>query len=77
MRNSRSLKIHASEVRIATVSDRWKTLYMEQGRGQPWLPGGSLFWSCKWGLLVIASSPQRPVIADFGPPNLQMRIEAL
>jgi hypothetical protein len=77
MRNSRSLKIDASEVRIATVSDRWKTLYREQGRGQRRLPRGSLFWSCNWGWLVMASAAQGPVIADFGPPNLQMRIEAL
>ena len=61
MQNNRSPKaeklLHAIEVLIATLSDRWEILYREQGRGQRLQPGGSLLWSCNWGWLVIASSP--------------------
>jgi hypothetical protein len=64
MQNNRSPKaeklLHAIEVLIATLSDRWEILYREQGRGQRLQPGGSLLWSCNWGWLVIASSPAEP-----------------
>jgi hypothetical protein len=52
--------LHAIEVLIATLSDRWEILYREQGRGQRLQPGGSLLWSCNWGWLVIAISPAEP-----------------
>jgi hypothetical protein len=52
--------LHAIEVLIATLSDRWEILYREQGRGQRLQPGGSLLWSCDWGWLVIAISPAEP-----------------
>ena len=52
--------LHAIEVLIATLSDRWEILYRDQARAQRLQPGGSLLWSCNWGWLVIAISPAEP-----------------
>jgi hypothetical protein len=49
--------LHAIEVLIAALSDRWEILNREQGRGERLQPGGSLLRSCNWGWLIVASSP--------------------
>jgi hypothetical protein len=59
--------LHAIEVLIAALSDRWEILNREQGRGQRLQPGGSLLRSCNWGWLIVASSPAEayhPAVAD-------------
>ncbi len=58
-------------------ADRWKILDWEQrranvGKGQLALLQLQMGMACYREL-----SPQRPIIADFGPPNLRMSIEAL
>jgi hypothetical protein len=68
--------LHAIEVRIATLSALGNTL-PGTGEGLTIAAGRFAFLELQMGMACYRELPQRPIIADFGPPDLQKSIEAL